>query len=146
MNDGSVQNTQNQTRCSDRINTINYSIFDLINNIVNSFDNNSLISKFIIAALLFHPLTNLIIQDNPTVKKTFTKSQRKLIKRILIVFMLFCFISFNTTIAPGDNGFICFILKTLLVLSLLIHTNIFNIFNFSETIKFWKKILSKKDK
>ena len=146
LNDCSTQNTRNQVQFSDRINSINYTIFDLINNIVNSFDNNNLISKLIITTLLFHPFINLIIQDNPTVKKTYTKAQRKLIKRILIVFMLFCLIGFSATTAPGDNSFISFILKALLVLSLLIHTNIFNIINFSETIKFWQKILNKKDK
>ena len=35
-----------------------------MNNIVNAFDNNNSFSKFIIAALLFHQVTNLMIQDN----------------------------------------------------------------------------------
>ena len=145
LNDCSAQNNQNRVRCSDTINNNNTSVFDLINSIVNSFDNNNFVSKLIIAALLFHPLTNLIIQDNPTVKKIYTKAQRKLIKRILIAFMFFCLIGFWSTTAPGDNGFISFILKALLIVFLLIHTNILNIANFNETINLWKKILNKKD-
>ena len=146
LNDCSTQNPTNEVRPSSRVNRNDASASDLINSIVNSFDNSNNISKFIIAALLFHPIINLVIQDNPTVKKLFTKPQRKLIKRILIVFMLFCLIGFSTSNAPGDNPFISFILKSLLIIFLLIHTNIFNITNFDATIKFWKKILSKKDK
>ena len=146
LNDCSTQNPTNEVRHSSRVNRNDASASDLINSIVNSFDNSNNISKFIIAALLFHPIINLVIQDNPTVKKLFTKPQRKLIKRILIVFMLFCLIGFSTSNAPGDNPFISFILKSLLIIFLLIHTNIFNITNFDATIKFWKKILIKKNK
>ena len=146
LNDCSSTNNQNQIRASSRNNCNTPSVIDLINNIVNSFDNNNLLSKFIIVTLLFHPIVNLIIKDNPTVKKMYTKHQRKIIKNILIVFMLFCLVGFSTTSAPGDGSFISFILKFLLVVFLLIHTNIFNFTNFNETIKFWNKILNKKDK
>ena len=146
LNDCTTTNTQNQIRHSSRSISNGSSVIELTNSIVNSLDNNNSFSKFIIAALLFHPITNLMLQDNPTVKKMYTKAQRKLIKNILIAFMLFCLIGFSMTNAPGDSAFLGFILKFLLVLFLLIHTNLFNITNFNETIKFWQKILNKKDK
>ena len=146
LNDCTTTNSQSQVRHSSRLISSNSSVVELMNNIVNAFDNNNSFSKFIIAALLFHPVTNLMIQDNPTVKKMYTKAQRKLIKHILIAFMLFCLIGFSMTSAPGDNAFVSFILKFLLIIFLLIHTNLFNITNFNETIKFWQKILNKKDK
>ena len=147
LNDGSTQNSTNNNEVRHSRNNINkQSISDLINNILKSFDTNNNISKFIIGALLFHPIINLIIQDNPTIKKMFKKSQRKLIKRILIVFMIFCLIGFSMSNISGENAFLSFILKFLLIVFILIHTNIFNITNFDATIKFWKKILNKKDK
>ena len=146
LNDCSTTNSQSQIRNSSRINCHTSSAIDLINSIVNSFDNNNPISKLVIAALLFHPIVNLIIRDNPTVNKMYTKYQRKIIKYTLIVFMLFFLIGFSTTSAPGDSSFISFILKFLLIIFLLIHTNIFNFTDFNETIKFWNKILNKKDK
>ena len=145
LNDCSTPNIQNRINNSSRLNNNNPSASDLINGIVNSFDNRNPVSKFVIGTLLFHPIINLIIHDNPNVKKTFTKSQRKLIKRILIVFMLFCLIGFSSSSAGGTSGFMGFLLKSLLIIFLLIHTNIFNITNFNETIKFWKKVFNKKD-
>ena len=146
LNDCSTTNSQNQIRNSNRTECNTSSAINLINNIVNSFDNNNFISKLVIAALLFHPIVNLIIKDNPTVKKMYTKHQRKIIKQSLIIFMLFCLIGFSTTSAPGDSSFISFILKFLLIIFLLIHSNIFNFTDFNQTIKFWNKILNKKNK
>ena len=80
LNDCTTTNSQSQIRHSSRLISSNSSVVELMNNIVNAFDNNNSFSKFIIAALLFHPVTNLMIQDNPTVKKMYTKAQRKLIK------------------------------------------------------------------
>ena len=145
LNDCSTPNTQNRINHSNSTNNNNPSVSEIINSIVNSFDNRNPVSKLVVGALLFHPILNLIIQDNPNVKKTFTKSQRKLIKRILIVFMFFCLIGFSTSTAGGTSGFIGFTLKFLLIIFLLIHTNIFNITNFNETIKFWKKVFNRKD-
>ena len=153
LNDCSTFNQTDEITHSSRINrednNHSTSASGFVNGLVDSIgnnNNNTFTSKLIVAALLFHPIINLMIQDNPTVKKMYTKPQRKLIKRILIVFMLFCLIGFSMSNAPGDNPFISFILKCLLIVFLLIHTNIFNITNFSATIKFWQKILSKKDK
>ena len=144
LNDCSRINSTNEPHNTSRINN-NSSSSEVVNNMVNAFDNNNFISKFILAALLFHPIINLIIQDNPTVKKMYTKAQRKMIKRIIIVFMLFCLIGFSSTNNPGCSGFMSFLLKFILITFLLIHTNIFNVTNFNETIKLWRKILSKKD-
>ena len=146
LNDCSIHNAIDENSNSFRTNRNNQSESSLINNIVNHYDNDNATSKLVIGALLFHPIINIMIQDNPTVKKIFTKPQRKMIKNILIVVMLFCLVGFSTTNAPGDNRFISFILKFLLIVFLLIHTNLFNITNFNATIKFWQKILSKKDK
>jgi hypothetical protein len=146
INDCSTHYVIDENSNSFRTNRNNHSESSLINNIVDSYDNDNVTSKLVIGALLFHPIINIIIQDNPTVRKIFTKPQRKLIKNILIVVMLFCLIGFSTTNAPGDNRFVSFILKFLLIVFLLIHTNLFNITNFNATIKLWQKILSKKDK
>ena len=73
------------------------------------------------------------------------KIAKKINKIYFKVFILFCHIDFSATTVPGDNSFISFILKVLLFVSLLIHTNIFNIINFSEIIKFRQKILNKKE-
>ena len=144
LNDCSRINSTNEVNNTRRINRNNNSGSDLVNNIVNSFDNNNTLSKFILGAFLFHPIINLIIQDNPTVKKMFTKAQRKMIKRILIVFMLFCLIGFSTSNTRSCSGLMSFFLKFLLITFLLIHTNLFNVTNFNETIKLWKKVLNKK--
>ena len=144
LNETSTPNIYSESRPSSQMN-LSHSSSDIINNIINTFDMNNPLCKFIIGALLLHPIINLIIQDHPSVKKAFTKSQRKLIKRILIVIMLFCLIGFCMSTAPSDSGLLSFLLKTLLITFLLIHSNIFNIVNFDETIKFWKKILNKKD-
>ena len=147
LNDCSRVNSTNETYNTSGINNNNSSSSNIVNNFVNSYDNNnSLSSKLVITALLLHPIINLIIQDNPTVKKIYTKTQRKMIKRILIVFMLYCLIGFSSTNNPGCSAFMSFLLKFLLITFILIHTNIFNITNFSETIKLWRKILNKKDK
>ena len=111
----------------------------------NSDDTRNGLSKLTVAVLLFHPILSLFIQDSPVVKKLYTKAQRKLIKRISIVFMLYCLIGYSLTNAPGDGRFTSFLLKLFLIIFLLIHTNIFNITNFNETIKFWKKAFNKKD-
>ena len=111
-----------------------------MNNIVDSFDPNNYYIKFIVAILLFHPIVNLMIQNNETVKKVYTKSQRKLIKKIMIVFMFFCLIGFSTSNFQGGNYLVNFFVKFLLVFFLLIHTNIFNVTNLDETAKFWRKI------
>ena len=146
LNDCSRINSTNEIRTTSRTNNNNNaSASDFINNMVNSFDNNNSYSKFIIGALLFHPIMNLIIQDNPTVKKMYTKAQRKIIKRIIIFFMVFCLIGFSSTNAPGCSAFMSFLLKFLLITFILIHTNIFNVTNFNETIKLWRKILNKKN-
>ena len=136
LNDCSTQNPINEVRHSSRTNINIQSASNLVNNVINSFDANNNITKFIIGALLFHPIFNLMIQDNPNVKKMFTKAQRKLIKHILIAFMLFCLIGFSASSAPGDNAFLSFILKFLLIAFLLIHTNLFNVTNFDATLKF----------
>ena len=145
LNDCSRVNSTNEAPNTNRINNNNSSSSNVVNNIVNSFDNNNSLSKFIIAALLFHPIINLIIQDNQAVKKMYTKTQRKMIKHILIVFMLFCLIGFSSTNNPGCSALMSFLLKFILITFLLIHTNIFNVTNFNETIKLWRKILNKKD-
>ena len=80
LNDCTTTSSQNQVRHSSRLISNNSSVVDLMNNIVNAFDNNNSFSKFIIAALLFHPITNLMIQDNPTVKKKVYKSTKKINK------------------------------------------------------------------
>ena len=113
LNDCSRVNSTNELRNTRRINRSNSSGSDLVNNIVNSFDNNNTLSKFILGALLFHPIINLIIQDNPTIKKTFTKPQRKMIKRFLIVFMLFCLIGFSSSNTRSCSGLMSFFIKFL---------------------------------
>ena len=143
LNDVSPQNTTNQIRNSSTLHS-SPSPSQIINNLVDSFDVENYFTKFIIAILLFHPIVNLMIQNNETVKKVFTKSQRKLIKRILIVFMLFCLIAFSTSNNQGNNLLLNFFLKFLLVFFLLIHTNIFNVTNIEETARFWKKIFDNK--
>ena len=139
LNDISPQNTTNQTRNNYNQNSSS-TPSNIINGIVDSFDINNYYTKFIIGILLFHPIVSLMIQNNENVKKTFTKSQRKLIKRIMIVFMFFCLIGFSTSSYQGNNYFLNFCLKFLLVLFLLIHTNIFNVTDLGETARFWRKI------
>ena len=119
---------------------------NIINSIVNSMNTDKIICKLIIGIMLFHPIVNLIIQNNPNVKKAFNKSQRKLIKRLLILMMLFCLIGYSTSSFHGDNVFLSFFVKFTLILFLLIHSNVFNITNFDETKKFWKKIFYNKNK
>ena len=113
---------------------------NIMNNLVDSFDPNNYFIKFIIAILLLHPIVNLMIQNNETVKRVYTKSQRKLIKRIMVLFMFFCLIGFSTSNFQGGNYLVNFFVKFLLVFFLLIHTNIFNVTNLDETAKFWRKI------
>ena len=139
LNDISPQNSLSQTRNYSQ-NSSSSSPSNLMNNIVDTFDTNNYFFKFIIAILLFHPIVNLMIQNNQTVKKAFTKSQRKLIKRIMIVFMLFCLIGFSTSNFQGGNYLVNFFIKFMLVFFLLVHTNIFNVTNLEETAKFWRKI------
>ena len=117
---------------------------NIINSIVNSMNTDKIICKLIIGIMLFHPIVNLIIQNNPNVKKAFNKSQRKLIKRLLILIMLICLIGFSTSRFQGNNAFLSFFVKFTLILFLLIHSNVFNITNFDETKKFWKKVLDNK--
>ena len=119
---------------------------NIINSIVNSMNTDKIICKLIIGIMLFHPIVNLIIQNNPNVKKAFNKSQRKLIKRLLILIMLICLIGFSTSRFQGNNAFLSFFVKFTLILFLLIHSNVFNITNFDETKKFWKKIFDNKNK
>ena len=139
LNDISPQNISNQSR-NNYIHNSSSSPSNVMNNLVDSFDVNNYFFKFIIAILLFHPIVNLMIQNNETVKRVYTKSQRKLIKKIMIVFMLFCLIGFSTSNYQGGNYFINFLIKFLLVFFLLIHTNIFNVTNLEETARFWRKI------
>ena len=146
INDCSTTNSTSDIHHSSERNSNPSSASEYINEMVNSMDSNNTSSKLVIAAFLFHPILSLIIQNNPTVKKTFTKAQRKLIKRILIFFMLFCLIGYSSSNIPSTRGIMGFVLKFVLIIFLLIHTNIFNITNFDETVKFWKKIISKKDK
>ena len=146
INDCSSTNSSNSIHHSNERISRPSSTSEYINEMVNSFDNNSTSSKLVIAAMLFHPILSLVLQNNPTVKKTFTKAQRKLIKRILIFFMLFCLIGYSASNIPSTRGIMGFVLKFVLIIFLLIHTNIFNITNFDETVKFWKKIINKKDK
>ena len=138
LNDVSPQNVSNQTRNSPS--QYSSSPSQIINGIVDSFDIDNYFTKFIIAIMLFHPIVSLMIQNNENVKKVFTKSQRKLIKRILIVFMFFCLIGFSTSNNQGNNILLNFLLKFLLVFFLLIHTNIFNVTDIDATARFWKKI------
>ena len=119
---------------------------NIINSIIDSMDTENLFNKIIIGIMLLHPIVNLIIQNNENVKKTFNKSQRKLIKRLLILMMLFCLIGYSTSSFHGDNVFLSFFVKFTLILFLLIHSNVFNITNFDETKKFWKKIFDNKNK
>ena len=119
---------------------------NIINSIIDSMDTENLFNKLIIGIMLLHPIVNLIIQNNENVKKTFNKSQRKLIKRLLILMMLFCLIGYSTSSFHGDNVFLSFFVKFTLILFLLIHSNVFNITNFDETKKFWKKIFDNKNK
>ena len=119
---------------------------NIINSIVDSMDTENFFNKIIIGIMLLHPIVNLIIQNNPNVKKAFNKSQRKLIKRLLILMMLFCLIGYSTSSFHGDNVFLSFFVKFTLILFLLIHSNVFNITNFDETKKFWKKIFDNKNK
>ena len=140
LNDISPQNTSSQTGRNNYSQNSSSSPSNLMNNIVDTFDTNNYFFKFIIAILLFHPIVNLMIQNNQTVKKAFTKSQRKLIKRIMIVFMLFCLIGFSTSNFQGGNYLVNFFIKFMLVFFLLVHTNIFNVTNLEETAKFWRKI------
>ena len=146
INDCSTTNSTSDIHHSSERSSSPSSASEYINEMVNSFDRNRASSKLVIAAFLFHPILSLFIQNNPTVKKTFTKAQRKLIKRILIFFMLFCLIGYSSSNIPSTRGIMGFVLKFVLIIFLLIHTNIFNITNFDETVKFWKKIISKKDK
>ena len=146
INDCSTTNSTSDIHHSSERCSSPSSASEYINEMVNTFDRNSTSSKLVIAAFLFHPILSLFIQNNPTVKKTFTKAQRKLIKRILIFFMLFCLIGYSSSNIPSTRGIMGFVLKFVLIIFLLIHTNIFNITNFDETVKFWKKIISKKDK
>ena len=145
LNDISPQNTSSQTRRNNYSQNSSSSPSNLMNNIVDTFDTNNYFFKFIIAILLFHPIVNLMIQNNQTVKKAFTKSQRKLIKRIMIVFMLFCLIGFSTSNFQGGNYLVNFFIKFMLVFFLLVHTNIFNVTNLEETAKFWRKIFDNRN-
>ena len=133
-------NNQNQN-----INTHNISSSpsNMIDNLVNSFDINNFFTKFIIIILLFHPIISLFIENNSYVKKALNKSKRKLIKKILIIFMLFCLFGFSA-VHSHENYFFEFCCKFLLVFFILIHTNIFNVFNLDETAKLWKKIFDNK--
>ena len=115
LNDISPQNSLSQTRRNNYSQNSSSSPSNLMNNIVDTFDTNNYFFKFIIAILLFHPIVNLMIQNNQTVKKAFTKSQRKLIKRIMIVFMLFCLIGFSTSNFQGGNYLVNFFIKFMLV-------------------------------
>ena len=58
--------------------------------------------------------------------------------------MLICLIGFSTSRFQGNNAFLSFFVKFTLILFLLIHSNVFNITNFDETKKFWKKVLDNK--
>ena len=136
LNDVSPQNTSSPMRSN------NSSSSNVFNGIINSFDPDSLFYKIFIGIMLFHPVVNLMIQNNENVKKAFTKSQRKLIKKILIVFMFFCLIGFSTSHYQGDNYLLSFFIKFILVFFLLIHTNIFNVTNIEETARFWRKIFN----
>ena len=136
LNDVSPQNTSSPMRSN------NSSSSNFFNEILNSFDPDSLFYKIFIGIMLFHPVVNLMIQNNENVKKAFTKSQRKLIKKILIVFMFFCLIGFSTSHYQGDNYLLSFFIKFILVFFLLIHTNIFNVTNIEETARFWRKIFN----
>ena len=146
INDCSTTNSTSDIHHSSDRNSSPSSVSEFINGMVNSFDSDNASSKLVIAAMLFNPILSLVIQNNPTVKKTFTKAQRKLIKRALIIFMLYCLIGYSASNIPSTRGLLPFVLKFALVIFLLIHSNIFNITNFDETVKFWKKIISKKDK
>ena len=135
LNDVSPQNTSSPMRSNSSASPSN--VFD---GILNSFDPENYFNKFFIGIMLFHPIVNLMIQNNENVKKAFTKSQRKLIKKILIVFMFFCLIGFSTSNYQGNNVLLSFLIKFLLIFFLLIHTNIFNVTNVEETARFWRKI------
>ena len=137
LNDVSPQNTSSPMRSNPSSSSSN-----VFNGILNSFDPDSLFYKIFIGIMLFHPVVNLMIQNNENVKKAFTKSQRKLIKKILIVFMFFCLIGFSTSHYQGDNYLLSFFIKFILVFFLLIHTNIFNVTNIEETARFWRKIFN----
>ena len=139
LNDVSPQNTSNLNRNNHNQNS-SATPSNIMNGIVDSFDSNNYYTKFIVAILLFHPIVSLMIQNNENVKKIFTKSQRKLIKRIMIVFMFFCLVGFSTSSNQGGNYLLNFCLKFLLVFFLLIHTNIFNVTDLGETARFWRKI------
>ena len=80
LNDVSPQNTSSPMRSNSSASPSN--VFD---GILNSFDPENYFNKFFIGIMLFHPIVNIIIQNNPNVKKAFNKSQRKLIKRLLIL-------------------------------------------------------------
>ena len=131
INDGSnqIQNVQN----------ISPSSSNIINTLTNSFDINNFFSKFIIIVLLLNPIISLMIENNKIVKKVLNKSKRTLIKRILIIFMLFCLFGISST-NIHETYFLEFFCKFLLVFFLLIHTNILNVFKLEETAQFWKKI------
>ena len=135
LNDVSPQNTSNRISNSSSPSSLN--VFD---GILNSFNVDYYFSKIIIGIMLFHPIVSLMIQNNENVKKAFTKSQRKFIKKILIVFMFFCLVGFSSSSYQGSSYLLSFFVKFLLVFFLLIHTNIFNVTNIEETAKFWKKI------
>ena len=137
LNDVSPQNTSNLIRENSSPSSSN-----VFNSILNSFDTGNYFSKLIMGIMLFHPIVSLMIQNNENVKKAFTKSQRKLIKKILIVFMFFCLIGFSTSHYQGDNYLLSFFIKFILVFFLLIHTNIFNVTNIEETARFWRKIFN----
>ena len=137
LNDVTPQNTSNQIRENSSSSPSN-----VFNSILNSFDAENYITKLIIGIMLFHPIVSLMIQNNQNVQKAYTKSQRKFIKKILIVFMFFCLVGFSTSNYQGNNYFLSFFIKFILVFFLLIHTNIFNVTNIEETARFWKKIFN----
>ena len=137
LNDVSPRNTSNQIR--ENSSSSPSSVF---NGILNSFDSDNYFTKLIIGIMLFHPIVSLMIQNNENVKKTFTKSQRKLIKKVLIVFMFFCLVGFSSSSYQGSNYFLSFFIKFILIFFLLIHTNIFNVTNIEETARFWRKIFN----
>ena len=128
----------NDVRQSNNRNRSGY--FNNINDVINSIynlDNDGKMTKFIVIALLFHPIISLFIQDNPTVQKVLTLKQRKLISNILLLFMSICLFRFFWTQSHGCNGLLFFSLKLLLFVSILIHSGIIN--------KFIKKNMLKKN-
>ena len=142
LNDYSTHtNSHNIYQDNDNISSSPSSI---MNSMVSSMNTDEFFPKLIIGIMLFHPIVSLFIQNNENVKKAFNKFQRKLIKRLLILMMLICLIGYSTSSFQGDNVFLRFLLKITLIIFLLIHTNVFNITNFEETRRFWKKVLDNK--